>query len=203
MGRRGERILPVIVCAMPWLSYYFYTIGNPVWMSLSNLPMGIFFFYLGRWWHTAIRKLGDKRILAISCAMVVLFIISNIFWHSEYVMSSNRFDGGPVPAIINTILILCGLSGILLTTPLPRIPGICFIGEHSMVYFISHYPMLYYIKFTHLCYGRSIFGRQDEVLVLIPIIFVCCTWLVPYVEQTPWLSGRWNQKEKKTNLLAS
>ena len=80
---------------------------------------------------------------------------------------------------------------------------ICYIGEHSMVYFISHYPMLYYIKFSHLCFGRSIFGRKDEVLVLIPIIFVCCTWLVPYIERIPWLSGRWNNKETRTKLQVS
>ena len=44
----------------------------------------------------------------------------------------------------------------------------------------------------HLSFGRSIYGRYDDVILLIPIVFIICTWLVPYVERVPWLSGRWN-----------
>ena len=43
----------------------------------------------------------------------------------------------------------------------------------------------------HLCFGRSIYGRYDDVLILLPVIFLICAWLVPYIERVPWLSGRW------------
>ena len=60
-----------------------------------------------------------------------------------------------------------------------------------MVFFISHYPMIYFYKFMHLSYGRSIYGKVDDVLILLPVIFCLCAWLVPYIERVPWLSGRW------------
>ncbi len=94
-------------------------------------------------------------------------------------------------AVVSATLVLCGLAGVLLTLQAPRIPVLCFIGEHSMVFFISHYPMLYFYKFTHLSYGRSIYGRADDVLILVPVIFCICAWLVPFIERVPWLSGRW------------
>ena len=109
-------------------------------------------------------------------------------------MSGNKFAGNPVITVVNITAILCGLSGMLIATHLPRVPVINFIGEHSMVFFVSHYPMLYYYKFMHLCFGRSIFGRYDDVLILIPVIFIICAWLVPYIERIPWLSGRWPKK---------
>ena len=110
-------------------------------------------------------------------------------------MSQNLFTGNAMMAVVNATLILCGLAGVLLTLQVPRIPLLCFIGEHSMVFFISHYPMLYFYKFTHLSFGRSIYGRVDDVLILLPVIFCLCAWLVPYIERVPWLSGRWPEKQ--------
>lgn len=193
LGTRGRWLLTALVCPLPALSYYFYTQGNPIWMSLNNLPIGIFFFYLGHWWHKAIDRYGKHVMLWVSALMVAAFIASNILWHGQYSMSMNEFKGDFIPTIINTTLILCGLSGLLLTTSFPRIPGLCYIGEHSMVYFISHYPMLYFYRFTHLSFGRSIYGRYDDVIILLPAIFMICSWFVPYVESTPWLSGRWKK----------
>lgn len=195
-GRWMPWLLAVVVAPMPLLSYWAYQHGNPVWMSLSNLPMGIFFFYLGRWWHRAMDRMGRRWTLIVSSVMVVGFVVGNVLWHGEYAMASNRFEGDFLPTMLNTVLALCGLAGILLTLRTPYIPGLCYIGEHSMVYFISHYPILFYYKFAHLCYGRSIFGRYDDIWVLVPAIFMLCTWFVPYVERVPWLSGRWKQKEE-------
>ena len=109
-------------------------------------------------------------------------------------MSNNKFTGNPVVTVVNITAILCGLSGLLIAARLPRVPVVNFIGQHSMVFFVSHYPMLYYYKYMHLCFGRSIFGRYDEVLVLLPVVFCLCAWLVPYIERVPWLSGRWEKK---------
>ena len=113
-------------------------------------------------------------------------------------MSYNEFAGNPLTAVVDAIFALCGLSGLLLTARSIRIPGLCFIGQHSMVFFISHYPMLYFYKFMHLSFGRSIYNRWDEVFILIPVIFCICSWFVPYIEKIPWLSGRWSLSTKPT-----
>ena len=130
-------------------------------------------------------------------ALTVAFAIVNLCLPGQYAMSSNSFTGNPWGAVAGTTLALCGLSGVLMGTQVPRIPALSFIGEHSMVYFIAHYPILYFVKFTHLCFGRSIYGRYEEAIVLIPTLLIVCTWLVPYVERTPWLSGRWPNPKKR------
>ena len=182
-----------VVCLMPLLSYTFYTMGNPVWMSLSNLPIGIFFFYLGHWWHEAIQRLGRERTLWLSVVMIVAFVVLTLVWGSEYTMVTNDFRGPLLPLVVAMVCILCGLSGVLLMLDVPRVPWLCYIGEHSMVYFISHYPILSFYKFTHICFGRSIYNHYDDVIVLLPAIFMICSWLVPYIEAAPWLSGRWKK----------
>ena len=179
----------------PFVSYWLFTLKNPLWLSLNNVFMGIFFFELGRAWSRIIGRWSQERTIQVSIALILFFIASNFVFHdASYVMSNNKFTGNVFITLINITTILCGLSGLLIATHLPRVPIINFIGEHSMVFFVSHYPMLYYYKFMHLCFGRSIFGRYDDVLILIPVIFIICAWLVPYIERIPWLSGRWPKK---------
>ncbi len=179
----------------PFVSYWLYELGNPLWMSLSNVPMGLFFFELGRAWSRLLARWKPEQTIYISVALILFFIVSNIVFHdASYVMSTNKFTGNPVVTVVNITAILCGLSGLLIAARLPRVPVVNFIGQHSMVFFVSHYPMLYYYKYMHLCFGRSIFGRYDEVLVLLPVVFCLCAWLVPYIERVPWLSGRWEKK---------
>lgn len=175
----------------PLLSWWLWTQDNPLWMSTSNVFMGIYFFYLGHLWHWMMNRLGDRRMLIISILLVLLAVVGNVLLPGQYTMSSNTFEGNAAMAVVNSTLALCGLSGILLSTHVVRVPWLCYIGEHSMVYFLLHYPMLYVYKFTHLCFGRSIYGHVDDTILLVLIIFSICSWLVPYVERLPWLSGRW------------
>ena len=127
----------------------------------------------------------------LSIVLTLTFVSINFLVPGKYVMSYNEFSGNHLTAVMDAIFALCGLSGILLTAPSFRIPGLCFIGQHSMVYFISHYPMLYFYRFMHLSFGRSIYNRWEEVVILIPVVFCICSWFVPYIEKIPWLSGRW------------
>lgn len=199
-GRFSSRVLQyssMLYFVFPFISYWLYMQGNPLWMSLSNVPMGLFFFELGRAWNRLMSRWSDELTIRISITLILLFIASNIVFHDcSYTMSSNKFGGNPIITVLNITVILCGLSGLLIAAHLPRVPVVNFIGQHSMVFFVSHYPMLYYYKFMHLCFARSIYGRYDEVLVLLPVIFIICAWLVPYIERTPWLSGRWPKGEK-------
>lgn len=175
----------------PAISYWAYRTGNNVPMSLGNVFIACYFFYLGRLWQWAMCRFEVRRLMAVSWLMVLLFVVLGFVAPGTYNMSQNIFTGNALMAVVRATLVLCGLSGILLTAKVPRIPWLCFIGEHSMVFFISHYPMLYFYKFTHLSFGRSIYGRVDDALILLPVVFCICSWLVPYVERVPWLSGRW------------
>ena len=169
-----------------------------MWMSVNNVFMGIFFFYLGMLWKQVMNRVPHSIILWASVCMLALFVVLNITCHGEYTMSTNTFSGSFAPTMLNMVLAICGLVGLFSCINLPRIPVVCYIGEHSMVYFISHYPMLYYYKFAHLCYGRSIWNKPDDVLILLPVIFCLCTWMVPIIERIPWLSGRWPKIETNT-----
>lgn len=175
----------------PAISYWAYRTGNNVPMSLGNVFIACYFFYLGRLWQWAMCRFEVRRLMAASWLMVLLFVVLGFVAPGTYNMSQNIFTGNALMAVVRATLVLCGLSGVLLTARVPRIPWLCFIGEHSMVFFISHYPMLYFYKFTHLSFGRSIYGRVDDALILLPVVFCICSWLVPYVERIPWLSGRW------------
>ena len=180
-----------LVISFPLIGYVLFLHGNPLWMSTNNVFMGVFFFYLGMLWRQAMNRFSRRAILWASVCMILMFVVLNIFVHGEYTMSTNIFHGNFAATMVIMVLAICGLAGLLSCINLPRIPGVCYIGEHSMVYFISHYPMLYYYKFTHLCFGRSIWNKPDDVLILVPAIFCICTLMVPVVERVPWLSGRW------------
>ncbi len=200
-----EKLKPLrwFILFFPFFSYLCYRLGNPLWMSLNNLFIGIYFFTLGRVWRRAMVGMGKRRTIWVSALLTVFFVVGNILWHGQYAMSSNTFEGNPVLTVLNITAVLCGLSGLLIAFDLKRVPIICYIGEHSMVYFISHYPMLYFYKFMHLSFKRSIYGRYDDVLILLPVVFCLCTWLVPYVERIPWLSGRWKNGGKPSDAASN
>jgi len=187
----------VILATFPIISFLLWKNDNPMFLRLNNVFMGVFFFYLGRGWRWCLEKLSRERAIAICSAMIIVFIISNIVWHGEYIMSTNRFEGDPYAAFVNTVIILTGLSGLLIKLDMPRVPIINYIGQHSMVYFVAHYPLLQFYRFTHIVYGRSIYGRWDDFIILMVFVFVFCTWLVPYVEKVPWLSGRFPSNKPK------
>ena len=193
----------VVLATFPFISYWLWKNGNPIWLSLNNVFMGAFFFYLGRGWQFFIDHIERKYILMLSCVLIVAFIISNFVWHGEYIMSANKFEGDPFAAFVNTIIILLGLSGLLLKMPLKRVPVINYIGQHSMVYFVCHYPILQFYRFTHICFGRSIYGRWDDFIILLVFVFCICTWLVPYVEGNPYLSGRFKKAPQAPKGTAS
>lgn len=194
LGLGVMRKLRYIVLLFPLLSYWLYTKGNPLWMSLSNLPMGIFFFYLGHWWRELIAHFGRKRMFVVSAVMVAAFIVGNIWLHGEYTMHTNDFTGNPWGAIINTVLIVCGLSGLLLSLRLPSIPIINYIGQHSMVFFVLHFPIIYTYRNIARLMHIGLRGSVADTLLILAIVFAFCFFITPYFERTPWLSGRWPKK---------
>ena len=48
----------ILYLGFPFLSYWMFVLGNPLWMQLNNLFMGIYYFQLGRFWHLAMDRMG-------------------------------------------------------------------------------------------------------------------------------------------------
>jgi hypothetical protein len=188
------RYLRWIAVTFPFISYWLWTQHNPLWMSLDNVFMGVFFFYLGHGWRWLQIKVSKPWLIAISLLFIGLFIYGNTHWHGLYDMSLNKFVMRPWGAGINTVCALVGFSGLLLALPLRRIPVVGYIGEHSMVYFVAHYPLLYIYAFTHMAFRHTVAHHCEDVILMMLFILITCTWLVPYIEKIPWLSGRYKKK---------
>ena len=186
--------LSYIVLLGPFLSYWLSTVDNPLWMGLDNVFLAAAFFFLGHLWHLALDRLGSRWGIGLSIVLIAAFIFVNKQWHGEYDLSLNNYIQNPWGAVCSTVLALCGLSGVLLCLPLKRIPGLCYIGEHSMVYFVLHYILLNaYSIIGQLCH-QSMRNHWNDFIFCLALILVTCTWLVPYIERVPWLSGRWPKR---------
>ena len=184
-----------LVLSFPFVSYYLYLQDNPLFLSLNNVFWGIFLFFLGRVWRVAIERLRPKKMIILSSLMLIGFIALNIIDNSEYTMSSNEWTGNFPILIVKLLLVICGLSGLFLSFKFPQVPLINFIGQHSMVFFVAHYPILTFYKMLRSANVRSISGKIDDLIIMTILTFVICAWLVPYVEKVPWLSGRFHKKK--------
>lgn len=186
-----------IVLVFPFISYWLFTIGNPLWLSLNNVFWGIFLFFLGRVWRVAIERLRPRRMIVLSIAMLVVFAVLNYFDDGEYVMSDNTWKGDFWITFPKIMLSICGLSGLLLSVKMPRVPIINYIGQHSMVFFVAHYPLITFYKMLKSANVRTLSGHADDLILMAMLAFAICAWLVPYVEKVPWLSGRRKVKNEE------
>ena len=183
-----------VLLTFPFISYWMWTLGNPLLFGFDNVFIGIYLFYLGRLWHFLLEKMGRRVTIAVSCVMIVVFCVLNFTYKGSYVMSDNIWEGNPVITVVDITLALCGLSGVLLSIQVPRIPVLGYIGQHSMVFFVAHYPMLILYKMIRSANVRTLRGHWDDYTILVLILFGVCFLLVPYVEKVPCLSGRFQKK---------
>lgn len=188
------RYLHLIILFFPLLSYWLFKQGNPLYFMMDNVFCGTFFFFMGKVWHKTLEWTGDNWGLILSIALTIGFVLFNIYLHGEYEMKTNTFIGPFWQVMLNTILALSGLSGILLTTHIKRIPGLCYIGEHSMVYYIAHYPLIMCYVYIVALMGHQIKKSVPDMVAMTILVFIICTLLVPVVERVPWLSGRFTKK---------
>ena len=179
---------------LPALSYWLWTQGNPLWMSLGNVPMGVFCFELGHGWHEIQKRMPRRWFFLLSVALVLLFLYGNRHWHGECDMALNKWVQRPWGSVMNTVCTVCGLSGILLALPMRRVPILGFIGEHSMVFFVMHYPIIYLYRMGFLVCHVNVQGQWNHAAALLLLIFVLCAITVSSIEKVPWLSGRWPKK---------
>ena len=84
------RWLKWLSLAFPFLSYWLWREGNPLWMNLNNVLMGTFFFYLGHWWRLLTARTGRRTEFVISVVMLALFAVGNVEWHGVYTGRSHQ-----------------------------------------------------------------------------------------------------------------
>jgi len=179
-----------VVVLFPFVSFGLYKMGNPILLELNNVFMCIYVFLLGHYWRQVVDRLSNRSNFILSFILLLLFCVLNVVWHGEFETHTNEWEGHPLAVVVNLSLVLCGLSGVLLAIHIPRIPVVNFIGQHSMVYFVAHYPVIVFYRFVRISFGQSLQGRWDDWILLLCFVPLVCSWLVPYVEQIPWLSGR-------------
>lgn len=188
-----------IVLGFPFISYYLFTKDNPLILSLNNVFWGIFLFFLGRAWRWVLDHIDASITIFISILLITGFIILNALTDEWYDMGGNLWKGNFFIIASKIILAICGLSGLLLSVNMPRIPVINYIGQHSMVFFVAHYPLLTLYKMLRSTFAHSLKGHWDDLIILSLLIFVFCFWIVPYVEKVPWLSGRYRRQQSTDN----
>lgn len=194
-----------VVLLFPFISYWLYVQGNPLWLSLNNVFFGIFLFFLGRVWRWLMERMNASSqrhssfiahhpSLLVSLLLIGVFVWLNEFHHGEYKMSTNLWDGNVWIILLSTITSLCGISGLLLSLHVPRVPVVNYVGEHSMVFFVAHYPMLILYKMLRSASVHTLRGHWDDYTILIFVLFGFCLLLVPHIEKVAWLSGRFPKK---------
>lgn len=183
-----------VALSFPVLSWWLYKQGNPLPMDFENVFFGIFLFFLGRVWRWMQQRLPRSSFLLLSIALTLMFVYVNTSHHAEYTMSANEWDGEFGWIFVSTLCSLCGISGVLMSLRVPRVPVLSYIGQHSMVFFVAHDPLLWFYRMVRSANVRTINQHWDDYVLLILILFGFCFFLVPYVEKVPWLSGRWPKK---------
>jgi glycosyltransferase involved in cell wall biosynthesis len=184
------RYLHWMVLLFPTIGYWLYLHGNPLWFYLSNVFCGTFFFYMGKAWHHVLDKLTRHTALSISLLLCTAFVMANIFLHSEYEMKMNLWLGDFWKVLLIMSLSLLGISGVLLSLPTPRVPLVNYVGEHSMVFFVMHYPIVLSYAYASILLGHNIKGSFPDLFIILILAFTLCFLAVPFVERVPWLSGR-------------
>ena len=182
-----------IVLLFPAIGYWLFKQGNPLWFFLDNVFCGTFFFYIGKVWRYVLDRLTKPFALFISVLLFVGFVLANIYLHGEYEMKTNLWVGPFWKVVLIMPLSLMGISGIFLTLPTPRVPFINYVGEHSMVYFVMHYPIVLSYAYASILLGHPFRKSIPDLIIILILAFTLCTIAVPFVERVPWLSGRWKK----------
>lgn len=184
-----------VILAFPFISWWLWSKENPLWLGLNNVFFGIYLFYLGRLWHFAMEKMGKMATAMLSVSMLLVFVYLNFVYGGRYSMVDNVWKGNFWVVTVGVTLALCGISGFLLSIKLPRILVINYIGQHSMVFFVLHYPILILYKMIRSANVKSLKGNWDDYTILVLVIFSICFLLVPHIEKVSWLSGRFKKKD--------
>ncbi|MCR4920497.1 MAG: acyltransferase [Bacteroidaceae bacterium] len=178
MQRLGR--LSAVAVLLPAASWALAQMDNPLWMNLNNVFVGVYLYFLGRWWKALEQHTAPHLFVACSGGLLMLALLSNYFWHGEYAMGDNLWSGNPLTAILNASMTICGLMGILSKTITQRVPVLGYIGEHSLAFLVLPYPMIHYYNFVHLTGKRTMINHWNDFIVVTVVVVCLCAWLAKY-----------------------
>lgn len=166
-------------------------------LCLGNVFMGVFLFEIGRLWRKFVDTHNERKTLAVSIILLAVFAAINVLRPCTYTMSNNLWEGSWWLTTLSVVCAVCGLSGLMLSIHTPRIPILGYIGEHSMVFFVSHYLVIMLYRFTRSAFRHTIHHQWDDFIIILAMCFICSTLLVRFVERAPLLSGRYMKKKSR------
>ena len=176
------------------------TFGNaPMWFLLSFFATYVLMHFIERVRHLHWVVLVFPAIgyWLFKQGNPLWFFLNNVFcgtfFFYEYEMKTNLWVGPFWKVVLIMPLSLMGISGIFLTLPTPRVPFINYVGEHSMVYFVMHYPIVLSYAYASILLGHAFRKSIPDLIIILILAFTLCTIAVPFVERVPWLSGRWKK----------
>ena len=162
-----------LIIAFPMLGaaiYYFgYNMKLP--LGLQSLPLGIFFFYIGYIFKSEIEK--SKYTTLVLWISIVIYGIVQFFWFSGFDFRVNTLSSGNY--FVYVLSALCGLVLIyFLGKKIDYIKPINYIGENSMVYFVAHWLILFFIMNT-----MNLLGMETTGYVFAGIMTISVFLLMP------------------------
>lgn len=175
----------------PVLGYVLYRHDISFPFGLENVFLGVFFFFLGKMWRSVVLCLPSRATMLLSSILIVAFVATTLIGSGQYVMSRNEWIGNPLLMMLSSVFAVCGLSGLLQNILARPLPVVGYMGRHSMVYFVVHYPLLFLYSFIRSASVHTVREQWDDYVLMTIFTFCISTWLVPYVERVPWMSGRY------------
>ena len=162
---------------LPFISWWLSRQGNPLWLGLNNVFVGIYLYVLGHWWAWLERRMEPTRFMFLSAVLSVAALTANILLHGEYSMADNQWTGCVPAAIANASLALCGLTGAFQSILTHPVPWLGFVGRRSMAFLVLPYPMVTYYNFVHLIGKRTMTGHWNDFITAAVLTACLCAWL--------------------------
>ena len=174
---RRLRRLSAVAALLPLVSWWLAEEKNPLWMSLNNVFVGIYLYFLGRWWKSLELRLKPRTFTALSAVLLATALLSITFWHGEYAMGDNLWIGNPLAAMLNESLAICGIVGLLSQIVTRPVPALGYVGRHSLTFLVLPYPMIHYYNFVHMTGKRTMINHWNDFIVVTVVVVCLCAWL--------------------------
>lgn len=161
----------------------FYKISLP--LGLSNLFITAFFYYVGKYSRNLLQSRNLKVRFLMTGICFILFLFINTFWHSKVHLVNNMLaNGSYLIFIFASSIILFGIAACASIKTSLTIPGINYVGKHSMTFFVLHWPIM---KILHPFLPEE---GGIPIAVMLIAIGTICSLLVKPVEKSKWLMGK-------------
>lgn len=139
---------------------------------LGNISLGLFFFGIGY----LLKDYQYNRIMVI--VATVVYIVFFVFFPSNVDFRANLLTSGNYSGyVITAVLAIIILNNLFKVVPFLCIRSLVHIGEHSMVYYLCHWPLI------TLCIGFIRHWSSQSNLVLCIISITICLVCLPLLDK--------------------